>query len=263
MTPRVALSGFVASSAIALATPLGLGSDKVQLVGMITRKFPTFNADCRDLMPLVEPRGLPVLFVEQAGDVATQAAWSRSRQPNLVMSIGWPRPLGLELLGVAPLGMIGHHPASLPANGERHSLIWAVTLDLEGTALSSFLMEPGTDASALTDQQRITIDSKNDVATAPTKDFAIRASAKSTSTRPSRRPNPASDMPRWPRTQNASSTSANISKRTIEVMKLYAGKMASALFLISARAIRPVAGFWGLAASCLAAETFIVVGDIE
>jgi len=41
-------------------------------------------------------------------------------------------------LGIAPLGVVGFHPAALPANRGRHPLIWALFLGLKKTASTFF-----------------------------------------------------------------------------------------------------------------------------
>lgn len=52
-------------------------------------------------------------------------------------------------------------------------------------------------------------------------------------------------------------------ERKIEIMKLYVGEMAAPPFPRSGEAIRALATFRGLVASCLAAEAFMVLRDIE
>jgi LmbE family N-acetylglucosaminyl deacetylase len=52
-------------------------------------------------------------------------------------------------------------------------------------------------------------------------------------------------------------------ERKIEIMELYAGEMAAPPFPRSGEAIRALATFRGLVASCLAAEAFMVLRDIE
>lgn len=52
-------------------------------------------------------------------------------------------------------------------------------------------------------------------------------------------------------------------ERKIEIMRLYAGEMAAAPFPRSAEAIRGLATFRGVVASCLAAEAFMVLKEIE
>lgn len=51
--------------------------------------------------------------------------------------------------------------------------------------------------------------------------------------------------------------------RKIEIMELYAGEMAAPPFPRSGEAIRALATFRGLVASCLAAEAFMVLREIE
>lgn len=164
MSLRVAFIGCVASSAAALQTLLALGPERVQVVGVITRRASKFNADFHDLLPLIEQHALPVLFAEDAADDNTQAAWLRDRQPDIVFCIGWSRLLGPEVLGVAQQGVVGYHPAALPANRGRHPLIWALALGLRETASSFFLMEAEADSGALIDQQRLVIEEDEDAA---------------------------------------------------------------------------------------------------
>jgi LmbE family N-acetylglucosaminyl deacetylase len=52
-------------------------------------------------------------------------------------------------------------------------------------------------------------------------------------------------------------------ERKIEIMALYAGEMSAPPFPRSGEAIRALATFRGLVASCLAAEAFMVLRDIE
>ena len=164
MSLRVAFIGCVASSAAALQTLLALGPDRAHVVGVITRRASKFNADFHDLLPLIEQHALPVLFAEDAADDTAQAAWLRDRQPDIVFCIGWSRLLGPELLGVAPRGVVGYHPAALPANRGRHPLIWALVLGLRETASSFFFMEAAADSGALIDQQHLVIHEDEDAA---------------------------------------------------------------------------------------------------
>ena len=70
MSLKVAFIGCVSSSAAALETLLALGPARVQVVGLLTRKASRFNADFRELLPIVQPHRLPVLFVEDANEDA-------------------------------------------------------------------------------------------------------------------------------------------------------------------------------------------------
>ena len=66
-----------------------------------------------------------------------------------------------DLLNLAPLGVIGYHPAALPANRGRHPLIWALILGLKETASTFFFMDEGVDSGDIVSQYQIKI-SEND-----------------------------------------------------------------------------------------------------
>lgn len=164
MSLRIAFIGCVASSAVALQALLDLAPGRVDVVGLITRRASTFNADFHDLSPLVQRLGIPVLYAEEAPDDSAQAEWLRATAPDLVFCVGWSRLLGPKVLHTAPRGVIGYHPAALPANRGRHPLIWALVLGLEETASSFFFMQPEADSGPILDQQRIAISRDDDAA---------------------------------------------------------------------------------------------------
>ncbi len=159
---RVALIGCVASSAAALHKLLSLDPDRARLIGLITRSTSTFNSDFVDLVPLAKERGVPVLLANHA-DSAEQAKWLSAVAPDLVFVVGWSHLLGREMLAIPPRGMIGYHPAALPANRGRHPLVWALVLGLKETASSFFLMGEGVDDGPLLSQYPLAI-SQNDTA---------------------------------------------------------------------------------------------------
>ena len=161
---RVGFIGCVESSAVALAALLRLRDDGAHLVGVMTRKASRVNADFRDLVPLAEAHGLPVLFHEDAPDDAAQAAWFGSLDVDIIFCVGWSRLLGPAMLGIAPRGVVGYHPAALPANRGRHPLIWALALGLDHTASSFFLMHADADAGPLLHQLPMAISEDDDAA---------------------------------------------------------------------------------------------------
>jgi methionyl-tRNA formyltransferase len=61
--------------------------------------------------------------------------------------------LALQLLGV-----VGLHPAALPANTRRHPLIWALVLGLQDTAWTFFFMDAEADSGNILSQRNIPID---------------------------------------------------------------------------------------------------------
>ena len=59
------------------------------------------------------------------------------------------------------MGVVGYHPAALPANRGRHQLIWALILGLNETASTFFFMDEGADSGDILSQYPIKI-SEND-----------------------------------------------------------------------------------------------------
>lgn len=161
---RAVLIGCVHSSKVALETLTRL-SGHVVLTGVMTRRSSTYNSDFEDLSGLAKSANCPLLFVEDCPDDASQAAWVRGRCPDIVFCIGWSRLLGPELLRSAPYGVIGYHPAALPANRGRHPLVWAIALGLQQTASTFFVMDEGTDSGPLVSQIPIEISFEDDART--------------------------------------------------------------------------------------------------
>jgi len=68
------------------------------------------------------------------------------------------------LLNLSPMGVVGFHPAALPANRGRHPLIWALVLGLRETASTFFLMDEGADSGDLLSQAKVPIYESDDAA---------------------------------------------------------------------------------------------------
>lgn len=161
MPLRIAFIGCVASSRVALQTLLSLPASLCEVVGIVTMRSNRINSDHVDLSDLAGP-GIPLMFVEDTvGDVA-QANWLRAHEPDLIFCVGWSRLLGESVLRVAPRGVVGFHPAALPANRGRHPLVWALVLGLKQTASTFFLMDSGADSGPLLSQLPIGIDFEDD-----------------------------------------------------------------------------------------------------
>jgi methionyl-tRNA formyltransferase len=173
MSLRVAFIGCVESSRVALRSLLDMPTDLAQVVGVVTRRHSNFNADFTDISPLLSGRDVPLLHVEDAPSDAQQADWLRSVRPDLVFCIGWSHLLGNQVMQVAPHGVIGFHPAALPANRGRHPLIWALVLGLHETASSFFMIESEADSGALLSQVPIDIADDDDAATLYAKVLAV------------------------------------------------------------------------------------------
>ncbi len=164
MTMRVAFIGCVESSKVALEALLRCSADRARVVAVLTRQSSTYNADFVDLTPLAQRHGVAVMHVEDAPTDEQQSAWLGSARPDLVVCVGWSRLLGAGVLKVAPRGVVGFHPAALPANRGRHPLIWALALGLDETASTFFLMQPEADSGPILNQRRIPIAPDDDAA---------------------------------------------------------------------------------------------------
>jgi methionyl-tRNA formyltransferase len=109
-----------------------------------------------DLKPLAEPRGVPVVSVE---DINASAVVERIRQlePDLVVVAGWTRLLGAPLLSLAPRGCIGFHASLLPRHRGRAPVNWAILRGETLTGNTMFMLTPEADMGDIVDQRGIPI----------------------------------------------------------------------------------------------------------
>ena len=105
----------------ALEHLLGLGAE---IVGVCTLQESKFNTDHVDLSGVSAAHGIPWRYADDINS-AEIVHWIRDTAPDVIFCFGWSRLLGLDLLKLAPMGVVGFHPAALPANRGRHPLIWA------------------------------------------------------------------------------------------------------------------------------------------
>ncbi len=163
MTLRIAFIGCVASSRVALKTLLSLPDSLSKVVGIMTMRSDRINSDHIDLSDLAG-RSIPLLYVEDIVGDAAQADWLKALKPDLIFCVGWSRLLGNHVLKVPPRGVIGFHPAALPANRGRHPLVWALALGLRQTASTFFLMDSSADSGPLLSQLPVAIVPEDDAA---------------------------------------------------------------------------------------------------
>lgn len=154
---RICLIGCVELSAKALDYTLELAAeDECEVVGVITKSASSFNADFVDLGEVVNKTAAkaPVHYYhdESSGD-----SFARETEADIVYCFGWSHLLRHPLLDSAPKGVIGFHPAALPANRGRHPIIWALILGLSETASTFFQMDERADSGPIVSQQRVPI----------------------------------------------------------------------------------------------------------
>jgi methionyl-tRNA formyltransferase len=155
---RIVFIGTVEFSQRALERLIAIDA---QIAGVCTLKQAAFNADHVDLSALCATRSIPSLYADDINSPET-IDWIRARAPDVIFCFGWSRLLKRELLELAPLGVVGFHPAALPANRGRHPLVWALVLGLEQTASTFFFMDAGADSGDILSQRTIAIDPDDD-----------------------------------------------------------------------------------------------------
>lgn len=162
---RIVFIGAVEFSLCTLEHLLVLNAE---VVGVCTLQESRFNADHVDLKHISETYNIPWRYVEDinAHDVFQ---WIKDKAPDVIFCFGWSKLLKQDLLSLAPLGVIGFHPAALPANRGRHPLIWALVLGLNKTASTFFFMDAGADSGDVLSQREILIDENDDARSLYTK----------------------------------------------------------------------------------------------
>ena len=133
---------------------------KADIVGVCTLEKSSFNADHVDLTQLCMKHNIPVRYTTDVNS-DENISWIKTLTPDVIFCFGWSRLLKTDLLNLAPLGVLGYHPAALPANRGRHPLIWALILGLNETASTFFFMDDGADSGDIVSQYPIKI-SEND-----------------------------------------------------------------------------------------------------
>lgn len=158
---RIVFIGAVEFSLRALERLVSLGAD---IVGICTLKESKFNADHIDLTSVGTALGIPCFYAEDIN--STEAlTWINGKAPDVIFCFGWSKLLKHELLTLAPLGVVGFHPAALPANRGRHPIIWSLVLGLNKTASTFFFMDEGADSGDILSQREILISDQDDART--------------------------------------------------------------------------------------------------
>ena len=158
---RIVFIGAVEFSLSSLRRLVVLGGD---VVGICTLKHSEFNADYVDLTSFGLAHGIPCLYADDVNS-SEALAWIRAKAPDVVFCFGWSKLLKQELLTLAPLGVVGFHPAALPANRGRHPIIWSLVLGLDKTASTFFFMDAGADTGDILSQREILIYPQDDART--------------------------------------------------------------------------------------------------
>jgi len=134
---------------------------KANIVGIVTKKTSSFNADFVDLSEIANNNNIPYKYTRDINSIE-DIKWIKKINPDMIFCFGFSQILGEKILSVAPMGVVGFHPAKLPQNRGRHPIIWALVLGLEKTASSFFFMDREADSGDILDQAEIDIDCGDD-----------------------------------------------------------------------------------------------------
>jgi len=158
---RIVFVGAVEFSLRALEFLVALDAE---IVGVCTLQQSKFNADYVDLSSFSDAHKIPSIYVDDINSIET-LNWIEGKSPDVIFCFGWSRLIKQDLLDLAPLGVVGFHPAALPANRGRHPIIWALVLGLKKTASTFFFMDAGADTGDILSQQEILIAEQDDART--------------------------------------------------------------------------------------------------
>ena len=136
---------------------------QAEIVGVVTKKSSAFNSDFVDLGHFCNENGLDSFHTHNVNDQAT-LTWIKDRHPDIIFCFGHSSLLKSEILRIAPMGVVGFHPALLPANRGRHPIIWALAVGLQTTGATFFFMDEGADSGPILSQESVSIHKKDDAA---------------------------------------------------------------------------------------------------
>jgi methionyl-tRNA formyltransferase len=134
---------------------------KVDLIGVCTKEASTFNSDFADLKPLCIANKIPYLTVDDINS-RDSIQWITALNPDVIFCFGWSSLIKKEILNIAPMRVVGFHPAKLPMNRGRHPLIWALALGLKESASTFFFMDEGADSGDMLSQVDFEISYQDD-----------------------------------------------------------------------------------------------------
>jgi len=134
------------------------------IIGVITKENSSFNSDFADLTPHCKQHDIDIKYTTNINST-DDIQWIKDKNPDIIFCFGWSSLIKKPLLDIAPLGVIGYHPAKLPHNRGRHPLIWALALGLKESASTFFFMDEGADSGDILSQKDFTISKEDNAQT--------------------------------------------------------------------------------------------------
>ena len=145
---RIVFIGTVEFSFNVLQKLIDLGAN---IVGVCTKASSSFHNDFADLQPLCKQYDINCFLTDDINAKET-ISWIKAANPDIIFCFGWSSLIRKELLSIAPMGVVGYHPAKLPQNRGRHPLIWALALGLRKSASTFFFMDECADSGDIISQ---------------------------------------------------------------------------------------------------------------
>ena len=137
-----------------------LENNRVEIVGICTKKKSDFNSDFVDLAIIAKKKRIPYIY---SNNINTEhnKLWIKHKKPDYILCIGWPNLLSEKIFKIPKFFTIGYHPADLPNNRGRNPLIWTIILDLKQSASTFFKINKQPDAGEILLKKKFRI-SKNE-----------------------------------------------------------------------------------------------------
>ncbi len=127
------------------------------VVAVVTQDKKGINADFKDLEPICKKHNIPYMKTDNINSNKV-LNWVKDFTPDIAFCFGWSQLIKKELMSLPSMGIVGFHPAMLPANRGRHPLIWALVLDeMDSTGSTFFFMDEGADTGDILSQEKIPI----------------------------------------------------------------------------------------------------------
>lgn len=151
---KILFIGTVQFSYDALQNILGQAAN---VVAVITQDKAGINADFADIEPICIKNKISCMKTDNINS-SEVLSWVKNFAPDIAFCFGWSQLIKKELMSMMPMGIVGFHPAMLPANRGRHPLIWALVLyEMDSTGSTFFFMDEGADTGDILSQEKVPI----------------------------------------------------------------------------------------------------------
>jgi methionyl-tRNA formyltransferase len=143
---------------------LDSGGEITAIISLSEELLPDNSAD---LASFSRSMGIPYYEVKDINSDQSSDIISRC-SPDYIFS-SWPKIIQGHILSIPKYYCIGTHPTELPYNRGRHPLHWLITMGIQDTKLSFFLIDEGVDTGNILLQVSFVIDTEDYIDTAAEK----------------------------------------------------------------------------------------------